>query len=143
MDGVTNQKLRRSPTPPTKRAKDRKAHGRSSQALPKFESYRCYRNSLNFLTKVSNAYEQFHGIGRLGSQITLICCRVSKAPRRNRGRAGKGFLVQLQQSNQSDVAGLGARCGRKIPLKQSCTAYTQACVCTYRPFRSSVAPIEQ
>jgi hypothetical protein len=38
----------------------------TSQALPKFESYRCYRNSLNFLTKVSNAYEQFHGIGRLG-----------------------------------------------------------------------------
>jgi hypothetical protein len=29
MDAVTNRKLRRSPTPPTKRAKDRKAHGRS------------------------------------------------------------------------------------------------------------------
>ena len=40
-----------------------KAH--PSQALPKFESYRCSRNSPNFLTKVSNAYEQFHGIGRL------------------------------------------------------------------------------
>ncbi len=39
--------------------------GVTSQALPKFESYRCSRNSLNFLTKVSNAYEQFHGIGRL------------------------------------------------------------------------------
>jgi hypothetical protein len=40
----------------------------TSQALPKFESYRCYRNSLNFLTKVSNAYEQFHGIGRLAAK---------------------------------------------------------------------------
>jgi hypothetical protein len=36
----------------------------TSQTLPKFESYRCSRNSLNFLTKVRNAYEQFHGIGR-------------------------------------------------------------------------------
>jgi hypothetical protein len=37
----------------------------ASQPLPKFESYRCSRNSPNFLTKVSNAYEQFQGIGRL------------------------------------------------------------------------------
>jgi hypothetical protein len=43
-----------------------------SQALPKFESYRCYRNSLNFLTKVSNAYEQFHGIGRLVCGIAIL-----------------------------------------------------------------------
>jgi IstB-like ATP binding protein len=37
----------------------------TSQALPKFESYCCSRNSLNFVTKVSNTYEQFHGVGRL------------------------------------------------------------------------------
>ena len=36
-----------------------------SHALPKFESYRCARNHLNFPTKVSVADEQFHGIGRL------------------------------------------------------------------------------
>jgi acyl-CoA thioester hydrolase len=38
---------------------------RTSRSLPKFESYRCARKNLNFLTKVSVAYEQFHGIGRL------------------------------------------------------------------------------
>jgi hypothetical protein len=37
----------------------------ASELLPKFESYRCSRNSPNFLTKVSNVYEQFQGIGRL------------------------------------------------------------------------------
>jgi hypothetical protein len=40
--------------------------GGTSHALPKFESYCCSRNHLNFLAKVSVAYEQFHGIGRLG-----------------------------------------------------------------------------
>ena len=29
MDAIANQKLRKAPVPPTKRAKDRKAHGRS------------------------------------------------------------------------------------------------------------------
>jgi hypothetical protein len=57
----------------------------TSQALPKFESYRCYRNSLNFLTKVSNAYEQFHGIGRLAtfrrkiSDFWIVADEVRKA----------------------------------------------------------------
>jgi phosphate-selective porin OprO/OprP len=37
----------------------------TSRALPRFESYRGSRNSLNFLTKVNIAYEKFHGIGRL------------------------------------------------------------------------------
>jgi hypothetical protein len=37
----------------------------ASHALPKFESYCCSRNHLNFLAKVSVAYEQFHGIGCL------------------------------------------------------------------------------
>jgi hypothetical protein len=37
----------------------------TNHALPKFESYRCSRNHLNFPAKVGVAYEQFHGIGRL------------------------------------------------------------------------------
>ena len=62
------------------RARDRRRCRRvgcsgTSQALPKFESYRCYRNSLNFLTKVSNAYEQFHGIGRLDVLQTPVDLR--------------------------------------------------------------------
>jgi hypothetical protein len=50
-------------------------HGETSHALPKFESYRCARNHLNFPTKVSVAYEQFHGIGRpvcLSSRMTAF-----------------------------------------------------------------------
>jgi hypothetical protein len=57
---------------------------RSSQVLPKFESYRCSRNSLNFLTKLSNAYEQFHGIGRLVSFAFFEPDQTGRAGRTNR-----------------------------------------------------------
>jgi hypothetical protein len=40
--------------------------GRTSRAFPKFESYRCSRNGLNFPAKGSTAYDQFLGIDRLG-----------------------------------------------------------------------------
>ena len=86
-----------------------------SQALPKFESYRCSRNSLNFLTKVSNAYEQFHGIGRLvgsvGLCVRLVRCIKPLAQSRNEtnsswvnGANKSGFIFQICASGAAAQA---------------------------------------